>query len=335
VKRAFISSALLLACLWVLLLPQSALASQLIVNCDNPKAKYHSINDALSVLDPHDTNTLLISGTCNESVTVDGFTRLTLAGNPTATLIGTAYVTLFITYSPNVTVQDMTIQGGQIALWCNESRCQFTNLVAQGASETGVHVLRASALFDNCTVADNAGYGLSVSVGDARIIGGTLDRNRYYGAWLQKNAMLVLSGNVSVSNNGSGSQVPGIYVQNNSTLQITSAAGTDTRSISGNSGGGISLQNSSVAVMGGVSITDNRGPGIEMAVSSVVELTGAVSISGNTGNAIRVGDLSIVRFRGDPANSVSGNVNCSGQFSATRGYPSLGGTPTTTCSPAN
>jgi hypothetical protein len=80
VKRAFISSALLLACLWVLLLPQSALASQLIVNCDNPKAKYHSINDALSVLDPHDTNTLLISGTCNESVTVDGFTHFDPGG---------------------------------------------------------------------------------------------------------------------------------------------------------------------------------------------------------------------------------------------------------------
>ena len=33
----------------------------------------------------------------------------------------------------------------------------------------------------------------------------------------------------------------------------------------------------------------------------------------------------MVRFPDDPPNTVFGRVDCSGQFSATRGYPSVGG----------
>ncbi len=79
-----------------------AVAQAAIVNVNCNANKNNSINVALGKLNKRGPNTVRVSGNCNEAVVIDGFDRLTLEGNPTATINDP-------TPSPDPDLEDTTV----------------------------------------------------------------------------------------------------------------------------------------------------------------------------------------------------------------------------------
>ena len=58
------------------------------VDCSSPTAKVKSIASGLNLLGDVRPAVVLITGTCHENVSISGLDRITLQGNPTATIDG-------------------------------------------------------------------------------------------------------------------------------------------------------------------------------------------------------------------------------------------------------
>lgn len=320
----------------LLLWPTLALAtgSELIVNCDNPKAKLPTINAALKLLDPAGVNVLRISGTCHESVTIDAFRHLTLAGNPTATIIGPddQQSAIFINNGSNVWLQDLTVEGGfTSAVWCSVSLCQFYRLKVQNSTGNGIFIHRGTAMMEDITTT-NTLYGLCGRGANIRVLNGTFEKNLWYGIWVDTGTSLVLANGLSVRNNGTdstdGAVWAGIQVDINSNITVNNT-NQYTTVISGNSGPGINVTGGSMVNIQGTSVSNNGGAAeINVGNHSFAKLVGN-TISAGAHNAVNIGVLSLVQFGGD---DVSGFIRCGGQFSAISGYQSLPGTASTDCS---
>src|SRR5690242_14237999 len=89
-----------------------------------------SITAALALLNPNGPNTLSVFGACNENVFINGFNRLTLAGNAGASVVdasgGTAQ-TILVVDSTDVVFRGLVIEGGLVGIQCDSfSVCRFS-----------------------------------------------------------------------------------------------------------------------------------------------------------------------------------------------------------------
>lgn len=272
-------------------------------------------NNPMSASGP---NTVLISGTCNEDVSISAMNNLTLQGNPTATINGSANGNgaLFVTDLQNLTVNNIVITGSGV--FCAAATCHFNNDTVQNTVGAGIVSGPSGFVTVNAsTVQQNGGPGLQIhSNGNLVVAGSTVQGNAGAGISIQSGASLIVTqqaqgyiltgpANTVIQNNGTD----GIFADVNSTVKVFFTA------ITGNGRDGLRIQGGSKA------------------------LVGVTSITGNTGHGVRIGDLSFVEFGG--GNNVSGNnsgaanpldVVCDPQFSATRGLAALSGT-TTNCAP--
>src|SRR5215813_7139367 len=121
----------------------SAQAALVTVDCTK---KGTTLTAALAKLTKSIANTVTISGTCAEDVSVSGYADLTLIGNPGAAITGTltpsAGITLNIAGASHVTVQSLTINGGPSqgatgAMCTDRSLCVFRNVIIQGGGGPG------------------------------------------------------------------------------------------------------------------------------------------------------------------------------------------------------
>lgn len=304
-----------------LFMPRSAAAETLRVHCDEGQTISRAI-DRLTALGPIGTagpNTLLVSGTCNENVTINGMANLTLEGTPSATINGNANgngTSLWITESQNITVNNFTING--FGVYCAASNCMMNNDTVQNSAGNGVSVgVSASMLLNSSTVQNNAGAGVGIRIdGDVILAGSTVQGNAGGGVMLQSGAVLT----VTLQSQGFNVIGPaGSTIQNN---------GQD---------GILADVNSTLRILLGANITGNARDGIRLEGGSKAFLSN-VSVTGNTGHGVRIGDLSFVEFVNQ--NTITGNnsgvgtpldVVCDPQYSATRGIGTLSGT-TTNCS---
>src|SRR5437868_5731499 len=79
--RRPLRAALLLPALLLLLLPASARAANVTVDCDAavpPPGVFHTINAALISLVPAGPNVVTVTGTCTEIISIVQFTNLTI-----------------------------------------------------------------------------------------------------------------------------------------------------------------------------------------------------------------------------------------------------------------
>lgn len=296
-----------------------AQAADVAVNCG--ARKNNSITAALAGLIRSGPNTIRISGDCNEAVSIDGYDRLTLIGNPTATINdptpdqGADYedtTVLNIMDSDRVVVQAIAVNGGAQGISCSGySVCRLFDVHVRGSLGNGVTYARSSGFIaDNTIIEDNAGAGLVVVNG--------------------ANVNLIPMNTTSVPiirGNGAGANVT-----DDSHLQVSGV-------IRDNTGNGITAERgSNVRILGdpesgwGI-VTGNGGHGLFLRAS-----TGVVSfatITGNTGNGVQVAQLSYARFQG--ANTISGNaapdIDCSSATAATLAATTSGvsGGGTTDC----
>ncbi len=266
-------------------------------------------------------NTVMISGTCHENITVVGMNNLTLQGDPTATVKGNANgfgVVLWVADSQNFVMNNLTLSGNGVAtgVYCAVAVCQLNNDVVEDSGGVGVGVGPSSLVY-------LSGTTVQQSTGDGVHIGG--------------NGNVVLAGVTIQSNGGAGvySQVGGSVL---TTLQGEGfiIAGPAQTVIQNNAVDGIFADVNAALRLNFATISGNGRDGIRLEGGAKAQLAN-VSITGNTGHGVRLGDLSFGEFAG--GNSISGNnagaatpldVVCDPQYSATRGLANLSGT-TTNC----
>jgi len=252
---------------------------------------------------------LLISGICEENVAIVSLDRITLQGDPTATIDGggdSNVGTVEIADSQSVVLSNLTITGGGEGVGCfGQSLCRLNQVTIQNSLGDGAAVgPRAHLQISDSILQNNADVGLSVGAGSANLFGGSITGNAADGVFMSAGGFLGLAG---------GNLLPNVTISNNAgngiTAQLHNSIAGNSANISGNAGDGISLQG---------------GSSLQIAASRVRD---------NGGHQIRIGDLSFVRFGGF-GNTVTGanspDVVCDPAFSATRNFANLLGT-TTNC----
>ncbi|HYL16118.1 MAG TPA: right-handed parallel beta-helix repeat-containing protein [Terriglobales bacterium] len=294
------------------LLVSGAYAANVTVRCGHQgegEDSFPSVSAALSHLNPSATNTITVSGACNENVVIQGFDRLTLVASPGASINdasnGADWV-VFITDSHRVALQGFAVNGGGGGIACfNNSLCRFAGNTIQNSMGDGLFVNSSQAELNGDTIQNHAGRGLVLGQGShARAIGESIVGNGASGIRLVNDGFLFALGN-TINNNG----FYGIRLTDHSSAQMTD------NTITGNAAGGVGLETSSEGHFS-------------------VSATGNV-ITGNAGNGVTISDLSFANFD-SPGNNISGNatqpdVACNPQTSAARGALANIGTGTTNC----
>lgn len=280
--RQFACSAIAVGRLIVLSL--DAQGANLKVHCGK-KGALSTINGALKLLDPAGPNTLVVSGTCNENVVIQGFNRLKLIGNG-ATIndaSGGTGTVIDIEDSTDITLQGFTLNGGNFGVFCfNFSICRFDGNTIQGSS-VGVEVGQSRATFDSGTIQNNTTGLTSLESSSVRSNGGLV---------IQQN------------------QGPGVVVSNGGSF---AAYGT---TIQNNGGHGLETITSASLTIGGSTITGNVGFGVIVTGHSDAWFVPNNVITGNSVEDVFVRDVSFALFE---ASSTIGTVDCQPRFAATRG----------------
>jgi len=283
----------------------------IMVNCSLPNGPHSSIHAALAILDPTRVNTLRVSGTCNENVTVQSFENLTLIANPGASIndpSGGNLDVLDVADTHEFSLQGFTINGGAIGIACfAHSLCRFSGNTIQGSAGDGIFIVRARASLGGDTIRNNAGRGLGVVNGSiAQAIGVTIQGNAAQGVVVNSHSWLVAQNLTSQNNGGAG-----MRLVNHSTLRLIDS--TLTANLFGVRADSSSEASFETFTTGNV-ITGNFNPGVLLGDLSFANFLGTDNITGN--NVANPGGL---------------DVFCAPQFSATRGALTNIGGGTTNC----
>ena len=277
--------------------PIGANAGTLHVNCDSKKG-LTQIQKAVNLLHQAEsggTNTVLVSGSCKENITIQSMDNLTLTAQNGASITDPSGGTLDVIDvfdSRRVSLNGFVINGGANGVVCADSNlCRFSGNTVQGSPNYGVIITGSQASLNGDTLRDNAGRGLSI-INGAQVDATALSvQGSFDGIVLNTRGMLTLS-NSTVQ----GNQNRGILATTSSTVRLFAST------VKANAGDGVRLQQSSQARF------DN--------------FFGANAITNNGGAGVSVSDLSFALF--DVNSNVTGNVGgtdvvCLPQFSATRG----------------
>jgi len=266
----------------------------------------NSISEALGLLNPNVPNTINVSGTCNENVVINKFTRLTLSGRPGSRVVdasGKASQTILVIDSTDVVFQNMNIDGGLVGIQCDSfSVCRFSGDTVRN-SGGGIQITQSRAELDTTSIRHTQNGLTSLDASSVRIDFDVDIENNQFGIDVQGGSTLESFG-ATVSNN----QLAGFYVSGQANLLLSSTT------VAGN------------------------GNGIEVDSHSNIDLLSGNTITGNQDYGIYLFDLSFARF--DPGNNVTGNntggtgaldIACFDQFTATRGALTNTGGGTTNC----
>ena len=267
---------------------QNAQATNLTVNC----AKKETISKALKLLissNPQGPNKITVSGDCNENLVIQSMDRLTLItgnGGSITDSSGGSSAVIDIEDSHSVTVQGLTINGGNGGVNCGSaSVCYLSGDTIQDGAGTGVFVSGASNAFLESNVIQNNGGRGSILIAGSQMSSSNdvFQGNAEQGVDVGSGSHLQTS-NSNFLNNGVGIQLGG---------------GT----ISGNLGNGMTLLGNASAAFFGPTITGNGGVGVHLEDGSF-----AGFVSANvTGNLSRL------------------DVECAPQFPITRFVARTGG----------
>jgi hypothetical protein len=223
----------------------------------------NSISSALKYLDPQNSNTIRIHGTCRESVFIGDFADLTIVGVTTAgnhaVIQGPDGSSVFWITGSHVQLQNLTIQGGVYGVMCREfSVCRFRGNTIQNATGTGITLDSADATFSGDVIQNNANSGLNLTASRVRLTRVTV-QGTTAGSWSFGNGVDINSGSsvtveqLTTQNN----QGAGVSLIGNSHLSNRSWAGPFT--VTNNNGGGIWVTEQSSADLSGATVTNNNG----------------------------------------------------------------------------
>ena len=262
-----------------LLWQTSAQAAVVNVNCGGG-GKFTTIAAALTSLDRSVSNTIQITGTCDETVTVRNFAGLTLQGaaGQTAVLRGSTTCDASIPRIPALTVLESSdIVLRDIAIWNGDGLAlEHSRVKLDGNVKVKW----------SCTFGVDTGRGsfLELSApdpGHPNII----EQNNAFGIYARFGSEVVFQGQNEIRNQGTG-----IIVHQGSRIESNGSADRGVLLIE-NNGAGISVVGQSVAdIFGGATIRNNKRPGIEAVQDAHVCLMatagGTPEVSNNSGPGI-------------------------------------------------
>jgi len=292
--------------LWTIaVFPIVAHAGTLYVNCGGHKG-LTQIQKAINLLQQAQTsgsNTILVSGSCKENITIQSLDNLTLTAQNGASITDAsngALDVIDVIDSRRVSINGFTINGGANGVVCNNySLCRFSANTIQNSVGTGVMVRSSQVRFEGDILQNNTAQGLGV------VNGGQANGD-----------------SLTIHGNGNG-----VLVVAKGTLFLTNSVVQENQNV-----GLRAVEGSTLRIIGST-VTGNGSNGVELDQSAQARFeafSGANGITGNGGAGVFLGDLSFAFFDGN--SNVTGNaggtdVVCGTQFSATRGaLTNIGGT---------
>ena len=232
-----------------------------------------TIADAMSQAQPGDT--IMITGTCNETVEVDK-DGITLDGGGSAVIDGAGIDAAVISVNghQNVTIKGLTVQNGLSGIRLVESAAAWlVDVTAQGSrSKSGYE----------------SGPGIVVATSSTVVLSGAIvaKDNAQNGIWVGQSSSAVVLGNYVIQGNRwpsasvqvSGNGAQGIQVLVNSSLNAYSASGEYTT----------------------IHVKDNAYDGVQVADSSSFIMWSGTNFeaTGNGGSGLSVGNSSSAAFYG-------------------------------------
>jgi hypothetical protein len=268
--------------------------------------------------------TIVVTGGCVENVVIKDLDRLTIAGEPGASISDASNGTrdVVVVNESSVTLSGLAINGNANTdgVDCyNGSRCTLIGGTVQGAYD-GVGIYKTAVGSLTGTVLQNNAYsGLRV-VGDAGGHGITIRGNPFGVAVIDGGRALLVEGD------------PVFY-----------PLPTDTPLLVVSNGTGVLVGEGAAFQCGGCTIQNNSSDGVHADVSAAISigpsfnydgLTYQSTITQNSGVGVYVGDLASAVFLG--GTSVSGNaqpdIACNSPTAVTRGaLAAAGGNAHTNC----
>ncbi len=210
-----------------------------------------TIGQAIKTLKPGDT--LLVSGTCNESLVIgQEVHRITLDGEGLATINGDSTANVVTVTGTGITIRGFTINGGLqgIAVLDGGSAVIEGNTI-QYTGMNGITVFRnSSAQIINNTIQNNPSSGIQLQNSSSARIGFTGPPNN----------------RVSLPNTIQNNGGPGIQILRGSTAQIFS------NTIQNNGSHGVVVDRNAQAEIGANVITGNAGDGIRAMRNAGVDI---------------------------------------------------------------
>ena len=201
-----------------------------------------TIGQAIKTLKPGDT--LLVSGTCNENVSLgQELERITLDGQGTATINGDSSAHAVSVTGRGITIRGFTITGGspQAVSVTDGGSAVIDGNTIQYAARNGIAVFRnSSADIINNTIQNNPLAGIAIQSNSSARIG-----------WVGPPNNRVSAPN-TIQNNGA----QGIQVYRGSSAQIFS------NTIQNNGSDGVTVDRNAQAEIAACTITGNAGDGI-------------------------------------------------------------------------
>jgi hypothetical protein len=229
--------------IWALaFFPLAAHAGTLHVNCDSKKGLTR-IQRAIEILQQggsEGSNTILVSGSCRENITIQSTDNLTLTAQNGASITDSSNGNLDvidIVDSRRVSINGFTINGGAVGILCGGySLCRFSANTIQNSPGFGVDVSAAQARFEGDTLQNNASRGLSIiNGGQAGGVSLTVQGNGDGVVLVTRGTLILVNSFVQ------GNQNRGIFAVEGSTIRLEAST------VSTNSGDGIQLRQSSQA----------------------------------------------------------------------------------------
>ena len=283
-----------------------AAARTITVNCNERM----TVSNALSKLDPSESNTIRVIGTCNEFIWISGFARLSITGVTTAS--GPATIkpnfAVYIVGS-HVQLSNLTIDGDYYAVTCRDfSVCNFSGNTIENATGDGVWLDNADATFSGDVIQNNFGRGLILTASRARLsqlrVTGTLAgrENEGNGIEVDAGSTITVDQLTVTGNRGSG-----IYLRGNAHLVNQYWVGP--LIVSGNADGGIWVTENSSADLGGATVVNNSGSaGVGITGNSEVYFWSGGTFTGNSAGDVYCGPLNgVAAF---PQSATIGVTNC-------------------------
>lgn len=305
-------------CALAILLSQAPKLAAKVVHANCGSAK---INDALQKLDPAESNTIRVSGTCDEFVNITDFAQLTITGaskgSEIASIHGTSAGSLLWIVRSHVQINNLLLDGGQWGVMCQDfSVCAFTGNTIVNASLTGVQLENSGATFNGDVIQNNTNNGIVLYASHARVtdvrITGTIAGPGSYGSgfWMNNGSSAIVQKLTVDGNAGNG-----IYMEGGSTLNYQSWMGPF--SVTNNGSGGIWVTANSSASLGGVTVTGNHigpngeGSGVVVTGNASASFWGGATITGNDPIDLY---CSVNGITPGVTGAVVGNTNCADPY---------------------
>ena len=213
---------------------------------------------------------------------ISGHKDLTLIGHDGASITATAFdenpggwensTTAVRVELSNVTFQDLTINGGALAVGCARSVCELRDVTIPRGWD-GVFATNHSELYilgSSMITTNDLGVGVAAYSNSHLGISRGVITGNYVGVWVQES--FLRSDNATIT-----SSEAGIYARRNSTIRVYSQTGGEVS----NNTWGIYLESSSTAHTRWVAITDNADTGIWVGPLSLAQVSEGTTFDSN------------------------------------------------------